>query len=127
MQIAQDSGCDFSFWFAVSSPMPGVLLAMLALAIFVDDGRSYEHNGDRIRLDHSTVRFRFDPTRYRQRNRLCRILAVHMICGQPKIVGFHDPYLRYNRFAIGCLSTMLCALHGSEDSALFALWTANTK
>ena len=31
--------------------------------LFVDDGRSHEHNRDRIRLDHSTVRFRFDPTR----------------------------------------------------------------
>jgi hypothetical protein len=30
----QDSGCDFSIWFAVSSPLLGVLLAMLALAIF---------------------------------------------------------------------------------------------
>jgi len=32
--IAQDSGWDFSFSFAVSSPLLGVLLAMLALAIF---------------------------------------------------------------------------------------------
>ena len=63
--IAQDSGWDFSFSLAVSSPLLGVLLAMLALAIFVDDGRSYEHNGDRIRLDHSTVRFRFDVKTHR--------------------------------------------------------------
>jgi hypothetical protein len=32
--IAQDSGWNFSFWFAVSSPLLGVLLAMVALAIF---------------------------------------------------------------------------------------------
>ena len=32
--IAQDSGWDFSFWFAVSRPLLGVLLAILALAIF---------------------------------------------------------------------------------------------
>ena len=32
--IAQDSGWNFSFWFAVSSPLLGVLLALLALAIF---------------------------------------------------------------------------------------------
>jgi hypothetical protein len=32
--IAEDSGWNFSFWFAVSSPLLGVLLAMLALAIF---------------------------------------------------------------------------------------------
>jgi hypothetical protein len=31
--IAQDSGWDFSLGFAVSSPLLGVLLAMLALAI----------------------------------------------------------------------------------------------
>jgi hypothetical protein len=27
---------------------------------FIADGRSHEHNGDRIRFDHSTVGFRFD-------------------------------------------------------------------
>src|SRR5215469_447997 len=32
--IAQDSHWDFSFLFAVSTPLLGVLLAMLALAIF---------------------------------------------------------------------------------------------
>jgi hypothetical protein len=32
--IAQDSGWNFSFCFAISSPLIGVLLAMLALAIF---------------------------------------------------------------------------------------------
>jgi len=32
--IAQDSGWDFSLGFAVSSPLLGVLLAMLAFAIF---------------------------------------------------------------------------------------------
>ena len=32
--ITQDSGWDFSFWFTVSSPVLGVLLAILALAIF---------------------------------------------------------------------------------------------
>jgi len=32
--IAEESGWDFSFCFAVSSPLLGVLLAMLALAIF---------------------------------------------------------------------------------------------
>jgi hypothetical protein len=32
--IAEDSGWDFSFWFAVSSPLLGVLLAIVALAIF---------------------------------------------------------------------------------------------
>jgi len=32
--IAEDSGWDFSFLFAVSSPLIGVLLAMVALAIF---------------------------------------------------------------------------------------------
>jgi hypothetical protein len=29
-----DSGWDISFWFAVTSPLLGVLLAILALAIF---------------------------------------------------------------------------------------------
>jgi hypothetical protein len=33
-KIAKDSGWDVSFWFAVSSPFLGVLLAILALAIF---------------------------------------------------------------------------------------------
>jgi hypothetical protein len=32
--IAQDSGWNFSVWFAVSSPLLVVLLAMVALAIF---------------------------------------------------------------------------------------------
>jgi hypothetical protein len=32
--IAQDSGWDFSFWFAVSSPFLGVVLGILACAIF---------------------------------------------------------------------------------------------
>jgi hypothetical protein len=32
--IAQDSGWDFSFWFAVSSPLLGVLLGIVAVAIF---------------------------------------------------------------------------------------------
>jgi len=32
--IAKDSSWNFSFWFAVSSPLLGVLVAILALAIF---------------------------------------------------------------------------------------------
>jgi hypothetical protein len=32
--IAEDSGWDISFWFAVSSPLLGVLLGLLAAAIF---------------------------------------------------------------------------------------------
>ena len=32
--VAQDSGWDVSFWFAVSSPFLDVLLGILALAIF---------------------------------------------------------------------------------------------
>ncbi len=32
--ILQGSGWNMSFWFAVSSPLLGVLLAILALAIF---------------------------------------------------------------------------------------------
>jgi hypothetical protein len=32
--IAEDSGCDVSFWFAISSPLLGVLLGILAAAIF---------------------------------------------------------------------------------------------
>jgi len=32
--IAQDPGWDFSFWFAISSPLLGVLLGILAAAIF---------------------------------------------------------------------------------------------
>jgi hypothetical protein len=32
--IAQDSGWDVSFWFAISSPLLGVLLGILAAAIF---------------------------------------------------------------------------------------------
>jgi hypothetical protein len=32
--IAQDSGWNVSFWFAVSSPLLGILLAIIALAIF---------------------------------------------------------------------------------------------
>src|SRR4029453_16626891 len=31
--IAQDSGWDFSFWFAISSPLVGVLLGILAAAV----------------------------------------------------------------------------------------------
>jgi hypothetical protein len=31
---AQDSGWDVSFWFAISSPLLGVLLGILAAAIF---------------------------------------------------------------------------------------------
>jgi hypothetical protein len=33
-QTAQNSGWDVSFWFAVSSPLLGVLLAILGLVIF---------------------------------------------------------------------------------------------
>ena len=32
--IAEDSGWDVSFWFAISSPLLGVLLGLLAAAIF---------------------------------------------------------------------------------------------
>jgi hypothetical protein len=32
--MAQRSGWDVSFWFAISSPLLGILLAILALAIF---------------------------------------------------------------------------------------------
>jgi hypothetical protein len=32
--IAQGSGWNVSFWFAVTSPLIGVLFGMLALAIF---------------------------------------------------------------------------------------------
>ena len=32
--IAQDSGWDVSFWFAISSPLLGILLGFLAAAIF---------------------------------------------------------------------------------------------
>jgi len=32
--IAQGSGWDVSFWFAVSSPLLGVLLGLLTAAIF---------------------------------------------------------------------------------------------
>jgi len=31
---AQDSGWNVSFWFAVLSPLLGILLAIIALAIF---------------------------------------------------------------------------------------------
>ncbi len=47
---AQGSGWNVSFWFAVSSPF------------FVDDRGNHEHNDNRLRFDHSTVRFRFDRT-----------------------------------------------------------------
>ena len=33
-QAAQDSGWHVSFWFAISSPLLGVLLGLLAAAIF---------------------------------------------------------------------------------------------
>jgi hypothetical protein len=33
--MAHDSGWDVSFWFAVSSPLLGLLVALLALAIFL--------------------------------------------------------------------------------------------
>jgi hypothetical protein len=32
--IAQDSGWHVSFWFAISSPLLGVLLGLVAAAIF---------------------------------------------------------------------------------------------
>jgi hypothetical protein len=32
--IAQESGWDVSFWFAILSPLLGVLLGLLAAAIF---------------------------------------------------------------------------------------------
>jgi hypothetical protein len=32
--IAEDSGWDVSFWFAISSPLLGVLLGLLAAVIF---------------------------------------------------------------------------------------------
>jgi len=54
---AQGSGWDVSFWFAVSSPLLGVLLAIIALAIFCR-WTSHEHNLDRLRFDHSPVRLR---------------------------------------------------------------------
>jgi len=58
---AEDSCWNISFWFAVSSPLLGVLLAFLALAVFCR-WRSHEHNANHIRFDHSIVRFRFDRT-----------------------------------------------------------------
>ena len=60
--IAQNSGWRVSFWFAVSSPLIGVLLAFLAAAIFVDDRRSHELNPNHLHLGNFTVRFRFDRT-----------------------------------------------------------------
>jgi hypothetical protein len=33
--VAQDSGWDVCFWFAVSSPLLGVLLGFVAAAIFL--------------------------------------------------------------------------------------------
>ena len=59
---AQGPGWNVSFWFAVSSPLLGVLVGMLAAAIFVDDGTSHEHNTNHLRLGDFTVRFRFDGT-----------------------------------------------------------------
>ena len=78
--IAQDSGWNVSFWFAVSSPLLGVLLGLLAAAIFVDDRRSHEHNTNHLRLDHSTVRFRFDRTGQARRNtiRLAEAIAQEL-------------------------------------------------
>ena len=60
--IKEQTGWRVSFWFAVSSPVIGILLGILAVAIFVDDRRSREHNTDSLPLGHSTVRFRFDRT-----------------------------------------------------------------
>ena len=59
---AEESGWRVSFWFAVSSPLIGVLLAFLAAAIFVADRTSHEHNTNHFRLGDFTVRFRFGWT-----------------------------------------------------------------
>jgi hypothetical protein len=48
--------------FAVSSPLIGVLLGLLAAAIFVDDGGSHEHSTNHLRFGDFAVRFRFDRT-----------------------------------------------------------------
>ena len=61
-KTAKGSGWNVSFWFAVSSPLLGVLVGILAAAIFVDDRRRHEHNANHLRLGDSTVRFRFDRT-----------------------------------------------------------------
>jgi hypothetical protein len=56
-RTAHDSGWDVSFWFAVSSPLLGVLLALLALQFFTGDRTRYERNPDNIPADHLTVPF----------------------------------------------------------------------
>jgi len=61
--IAQDSGWDFSSGSLFQVHRSAFFSLCSAWRFFIDDGRSHEHNGDRIRFDHSTVRFRFDPTR----------------------------------------------------------------
>ena len=60
---AEESGWDFYFWFAVSSPLLGVLVGLLAAAIFLSmNRRRHELNTNHLRLGDSTVRFRFDRT-----------------------------------------------------------------
>ena len=57
----QESGWRVSFWFAVSSPLIGVLLAFLAAAIFVDDRGNHEHN-DNVVFVLIILLFGFDST-----------------------------------------------------------------
>ena len=60
---AQGPGWNVSFWFAVSSPLLGVLVGLLAAAIFLSmNRRRHELNTNHLRLGDSTVRFRFDRT-----------------------------------------------------------------
>jgi hypothetical protein len=54
-----DSGWDLSFWFAVISPLIGILLPVLALAIFV-----HEPNVNRFHPGDHAVPVRFNRTNH---------------------------------------------------------------
>ena len=77
---------NISFWFAVSSPLLGVLLGFLVLAIFFDDGGSHEHNANSLCSDHSTVRVRFGRTS--QETPKLTVVCVHPC--HPRYPRFED-------------------------------------
>jgi hypothetical protein len=59
--IAQDSGWNVSFWFAVISPCSGLLLATIALAIFVleKSNRGLPATAGRLRIKRIGRNLRF--------------------------------------------------------------------
>jgi hypothetical protein len=76
---AEESGWRVSFWFAISSPLIGVLLAFLAGRFFVDDGGRHELGINHLRLGDSPVRFRFGRKIKTRRKHNYRLQQINLV------------------------------------------------